>query len=85
MCSAQDVCVAAAVTSLGLLPAAKKKKKKKKEIDTGESTCSGWSSADDFHVALASSEPEPEPPSRQSGAATAGDNISMAADMEPSE
>ena len=63
----------------------KKKKKTKKKGGEGESTCSGWSSADDFHVALASSEPEPEPPSRQSSAATAGDSISMAADMEPSE
>lgn len=37
------------------------------------------------HVALASAEPEPEPPHRQSGAATAGDNTSMAMEMEPSE
>lgn len=79
--AAQRLCVAAAVTGLGTVARFKNKKKKNKNARHKRSTCSGWSSAYAFHVALASTEPS----HRQSGAATAGGHIGMAAEMEPSE
>lgn len=67
------------VTSLGLLPAEKKDEKHKR------STCSGWSLVDGVHVALASDEPEPSRHTVSPVRQQLGDNISMAAEMEPSE